>query len=186
MSSRSPRSTLHCLASEPNETFLRVVALDGKEAVAYETAVLGRLRRGYRVFQLRCELGTRIEQCYLLVKISFGSEPNRWPAPSHIKRTSVLHEREIVQLRKRNEAQARKIKELQGEAIESRETLGAEGNQRAIQAAASAEIDPTETHKAANMETASGHSDPPSSSMTSSPRPRVKWLARKVEDDYRI
>ena len=99
------QATLHCLASEPNETFLRVVALDGKEAVAYETAVLGRLRRGYRVFQLRSELGTRIEQCYLLVKISFGREPNQWPAPSQ----RLDQARELAELRSRTEAQSRRI-----------------------------------------------------------------------------
>ena len=81
--------TLHCLAAEPDATFLRVVALDNEQEVAYETAVLGRLRRGYRVFQLRCELGTRIEQCYLLVKISFGSEPNQWPTPRQVHLRSL-------------------------------------------------------------------------------------------------
>ena len=45
---------MHCLASEPEQTFLRVAVLDHTEdekgtEVAFETAVLGRLRPGYRV-----------------------------------------------------------------------------------------------------------------------------------------
>ena len=107
------QTTLHCLASEANETFLRVVALDGKEAVAYETAVLGRLRRGYRVFQMRSKLGTRIEQCYLLVKISFGSEPNHWLAPSHRHNASLEQARELEELRSRTRKQSLRIMQLE-------------------------------------------------------------------------
>ena len=44
---------LHCIAAEPLATFVRVSVVDGAQEVAYETAVLGRLRRGYRVLQLR-------------------------------------------------------------------------------------------------------------------------------------
>ena len=69
---------IHCVAAEPHATFLRVSVTDEGHEVAYETAVLGRLRHGYRVFQLRSPLGTRIELCYLLVKISFGSLDNLW------------------------------------------------------------------------------------------------------------
>ena len=53
--------TVHCVAAEPRATFLRVAVFDDEQEVAYETAVLGRLRRGYRVLQLRGPLGTRIE-----------------------------------------------------------------------------------------------------------------------------
>ena len=70
--------TLHCVAAEPHATFLRVGAFDfddGKE-VAYEIAVLGRLRRGFRVLQMRSQLGTRIELCYLFIHCSFGSDAN--------------------------------------------------------------------------------------------------------------
>ena len=38
--------TVHCLTAEPHETFVRVSVVDGGQEVAYETAVLGRLRRG--------------------------------------------------------------------------------------------------------------------------------------------
>lgn len=76
--------TVHCVAAEPTATFLRVGILDGSQEVAYETAVLGRLRVGYRVFQMRSMLGTRIELCYLFVKISTGSEPNQWGTPRQV------------------------------------------------------------------------------------------------------
>ena len=51
---------MHCLAQCPRETILRVAVHEGEVEVAYETAVLGRLRRGYRVLQLRSPHGTRI------------------------------------------------------------------------------------------------------------------------------
>ena len=80
--------TVHCIAAEPEATFIRVSAHDGnRQEVAYETAVLGRLRRGYRVLQLRGLLGTRIELCYLFVKISFGDEPNDWANPRQVRIT---------------------------------------------------------------------------------------------------
>ena len=97
-----------------------MVALDNEQEVAYETAVLGRLRRGYRVFQLRCELGTRIEQCYLLVKISFGSEPNQWPTPRQVQLRSLSQRAEMSGLvdetvalrREKNQMQERHEEEL--------------------------------------------------------------------------
>ena len=76
--------TIHCVAAEPLLTFLRVGVVDREREVAYETAVLGRLRRGFRVLQLRGSFGTRIELCYLLVKISFGTEPNLWPSARQV------------------------------------------------------------------------------------------------------
>ena len=55
--------TVHLLAAEPHETILRVAVIDGEAKsgteVAYETAVLGRLRPGYRALQLRSRRGTR-------------------------------------------------------------------------------------------------------------------------------
>ena len=75
---------VHCVAAEPHATFLRVSVKDGGQEVAYETAVLGRLRGGYRVFQLRGPLGTRIELCYLFVRVTFGTEPNRWGTPRQV------------------------------------------------------------------------------------------------------
>ena len=44
---------LYCLAAEPRETILRVSVMDGDTMVAYETVVLGALRKGYRSLQLR-------------------------------------------------------------------------------------------------------------------------------------
>ena len=65
-------------AAEPKETFLRLaVAVDAQE-LAFETCVLGRVRSGYRVFRLRSALGTRIELCLLFVKITLGTEANRF------------------------------------------------------------------------------------------------------------
>ena len=77
MSASFGDKTIHFLAAEPHATFLRVRLMDGEQHVAFETVVLGRLRFGYRVFQLRNLLGTRIELCYLFVRISFHyKEPN--------------------------------------------------------------------------------------------------------------
>jgi len=67
-------TTVHCVAAEPHATFLRVAVIDRGQEVAYETVVLGRLRRGYRVLLLRSELGTRIECCYLLVRVERATE----------------------------------------------------------------------------------------------------------------
>jgi len=86
--------TVHCLAAERHQTFLRIaVTVDQRSKrdheVAFEICVLGNLRRGYRVFRLRGALGTRIELSYLLVKVSFGVEPNRW------KNARDLYEHEL-------------------------------------------------------------------------------------------
>ena len=78
--------TVHCIAAEPDATLFRVSVSDGSgQEVAYEKAVLGRLRRGYRILQLRGPLGTRIGLCCLFVKISFGSEPNEWANPRQVR-----------------------------------------------------------------------------------------------------
>lgn len=68
--------TIHCIAAEPEATFLRVGVVDRGEEVAYATTVLSRLSPGYRVLPLRSMLGTRIDLCYVFVKISFNSVPN--------------------------------------------------------------------------------------------------------------
>eukprot|EP00966_Prymnesium_polylepis_P329241 7384978-Prymnesium_polylepis.1 len=70
--------TIHLVAAEPFATILRISVSDRGKEVAHETAVLGRLRGGYRVLQMRGPLGTRIELAFLLVKISFASETNVW------------------------------------------------------------------------------------------------------------
>eukprot|EP00966_Prymnesium_polylepis_P201241 4662715-Prymnesium_polylepis.1 len=69
--------TVLCAAAEPHATFIRVAVIDGRQEVAYDTAVLGRLRHGFRVIQLRSLLGTRIELAYLFVCVSFAREPNQ-------------------------------------------------------------------------------------------------------------
>jgi hypothetical protein len=76
---------VHCVAAEPHATFLRVSVTDAGQEVAYESAVLGRLRRGYRVLQLRGMLGTRIEVCFLFLRISFGSEMHLWSTPRQVR-----------------------------------------------------------------------------------------------------
>ena len=87
--------TVHLVAAEPHATILRIGVSDGAQEIAYETAVLGRLRRGYRVFQLRGPLGTRIEICYMFVRISFGQEakyarPGSNPRPHGSNRCCIL------------------------------------------------------------------------------------------------
>jgi hypothetical protein len=72
---------VHCVAAQPMSVFLRASVTDGGQEIAYETAVLGRLRGGYRVLCLRGPLGTRIELCVIFVRISFGVEPNHWASP---------------------------------------------------------------------------------------------------------
>eukprot|EP00966_Prymnesium_polylepis_P169216 3912751-Prymnesium_polylepis.1 len=83
---------VHCAAAEPHATFLRIGVIDGRQEVAYETAVLGRLRCGYRVLQLRGGLGTRIELAYLFVRISLGSVPGH--AAWHSRRAQEVKLRE--------------------------------------------------------------------------------------------
>lgn len=81
---------VHCFAAEPHATFLRIEVVDGVQEVAYETAVLGRLKHGYRVLQMRGPNGTRIELCYLFVKISFGSTGTVWLPHRHVSRLASL------------------------------------------------------------------------------------------------
>jgi len=69
---------VHCLAAEPFATFVRIAVITNYQEVAVSTALLGRLRRGYRIFPMRSMLGTRIELCCVLVCITFGSEANSW------------------------------------------------------------------------------------------------------------
>lgn len=68
----------HLDATEPRETVLRVSVHDSEREmeVAYETAVLGVLRQGFRCFHLRSMKGVRIELCTLLVHIEIGEESN--------------------------------------------------------------------------------------------------------------
>ena len=77
--------TAHCIAAEPHATVLRVGVADGNE-VAFEVLVLARARPGYRVLQLRSALGTRIEICYLFVRINIdNSQPNMWATARELR-----------------------------------------------------------------------------------------------------
>jgi hypothetical protein len=67
---------VHCLATEPRETVLKVAVMDGELEVAYEMVVLDTLRGGYRCLSLRSPVGTRIRLCSLLLHISQVEEPN--------------------------------------------------------------------------------------------------------------
>ena len=79
-------SKVHCITAEPHSTFLRVGVTDRGHEVAFELAVLGRLRLGYRVLQLRNPLGTRIELAYLFVRVSnIGTEANLWVSPRQLR-----------------------------------------------------------------------------------------------------
>ena len=80
--------TAHCIAAEPDATFIKVSVVEGEHEVAYESAVLGRLRVGYRIFMLRSLLGTRIELAYLFVHISVGTEANHYATPRQLRITT--------------------------------------------------------------------------------------------------
>ena len=77
--------TVHCVAAEPRETIIRASVTENGQMIAYETAVLGRFRHGYRILQLRGPLGTRIELCYLLIQVTFGEELNKWATPRQVR-----------------------------------------------------------------------------------------------------
>ena len=53
---------------------LRVSVCERGQEVAFETCVLGALRRGYRCLEMRSRLGTKIELCSLLVHVDFASD----------------------------------------------------------------------------------------------------------------
>lgn len=105
--------TVHCLAAEPRETVLRVVVFDGEAEVAYETAVLGALRSGYRCFQLRhMRTGTRIELCSLLVHIEIAEEPHLW-AGKEVMQVLLEKQQAINEEQKRElRVQQKRIEEL--------------------------------------------------------------------------
>ena len=103
--------TVHCAAAEPHATFLRVAVTDADSCgleVAYETVVLGRLRSGYRVLQLRSSsFGTRIELCVLFLHIRFRTEQkNLWATPRQLRVQSSAKDMQ-------NEEQRKRIEELE-------------------------------------------------------------------------
>ena len=86
-------SKVHCIAAEPHTTILRIGVSDRGQEVAFEVAVLGRLRCGYRVLLMRgAAHGTRIELCYLFIHVTVGSEPNLWPTQRQQRRSFRLRE----------------------------------------------------------------------------------------------
>jgi len=86
---------IHCVAAEPHAVFLRIGVVDGRRELAFEVAVLGRLRRGYRVMCLRAPLGTRIELAYLFLRIDLACDvPNLWAPPRHVRIESMTAESE--------------------------------------------------------------------------------------------
>jgi len=114
-------TTIHCVAAEPYATFMRIGLTDGgQEEVAYEIACVGRLRRGYRILQLRGTLGTRIELSCIFVRLSCGVEPNLWLSARHVRlhRSSegdrMLQHEEVVERQKETiQSQENTIEQLQ-------------------------------------------------------------------------
>jgi len=92
-------SEVHCVAAEPHATFLHIAVTQGRQQVAYASAVLGRLRRGYRIFQMRSNLGTRIELCYLFVRIRISSVHNLWATPRQLRIQNSYRNSELNELR---------------------------------------------------------------------------------------
>ena len=81
---------VHCVAAEPHATFLHIAVMQSRQQVAYVSAVLGRLRRGYRIFQMRSNLGTRIELCYLFVRVRISTVHNLWATPRQVNNALCL------------------------------------------------------------------------------------------------
>ena len=88
---------LHCVATEPDQTFLRVGVFDGKIEVACEVLVLGRMRCGHRVLQMRhVTTGSRIELCCLFVCISSAKDSNTWSSDRE-REWKLQEQRERIQ-----------------------------------------------------------------------------------------
>jgi len=101
---------VHCVAAEPNSTFLRIRVTDGGSDVAYESLVLGRLRPGYRVVQMRGLLGTRIECCFLFVRVSFDEVPNVWATARQLRLQSAQQsQRKASQVLEQDEMQSQEL-----------------------------------------------------------------------------
>mmetsp|Transcript_71502 Transcript_71502/g.195992 ORF Transcript_71502/g.195992 Transcript_71502/m.195992 type:complete len:603 (+) Transcript_71502:1-1809(+) len=112
---------VHCLASEPRETVLRVVVMDGDAEVAYETAVFGALRTGHRCFQLRhMRTGTRIQLCALLVHIAVGEEPNLWAKDDMLRQLLEKQQASHEALQSQVQEQRKRIEELEAALDEGR------------------------------------------------------------------
>jgi len=113
---------VYCIAAEPHTTFLRFAVTDGDEVVAYETAVLAKLRTGYRIVQLRSLLGTRIEIAYLFVKIALVDEPNMFSTARQLLISTEQHQNELLTLKRKNLEDGQEIVKLREEVAQLRET----------------------------------------------------------------
>eukprot|EP00966_Prymnesium_polylepis_P045373 1050537-Prymnesium_polylepis.1 len=118
--------TIQVVCGEPHATFLRVGVIDNGNEIAYEAAVLGRLRCGYRVFPLRGSHGTRIELAYLFVRISFWNEQNRSATARQVRMQSWRVEAQSAQLQEAITEQsnmAQKMIDLNNEKIHLNQEL---------------------------------------------------------------
>jgi|EP00966_Prymnesium_polylepis_P204323 hypothetical protein len=70
-----PSGRTYTLLLHAGAVFLHIAVNGSGHEVAFESAVLGRLRHGLRVFLLRGSLGTRIELCYLFAQITRTYKP---------------------------------------------------------------------------------------------------------------
>jgi len=115
--------TVYCAATEPYATFLHISVSDGGQEVAYESAVLGRLRNGYRVFQMRSLLGTRIELAYLFVRIRSGTQPNLWVTPRQLRvRSQMLESQMALKMSSMDETIALRVEQELARQTASRES----------------------------------------------------------------
>jgi hypothetical protein len=119
--------TFHCLAAEPNETILHLAVWDRGEMVAYETAVLGTLRSGYRSLQLRDMLGTKIELCFVAVHVDLGTEPHLYAAKRELNDRIVQQQRTIEEQREELR-ELRALLPTRGEEAEVAAALSVEGS----------------------------------------------------------
>jgi len=103
----------HCVAAEPCATFLRIGVIVGGQEVSYAISILGRLRRGYRILQLRSPLGTRIELAYLFVKVSMSSHANLWSNARHLRLRSIITVDKADELAKEVEHLKKQLSEQQ-------------------------------------------------------------------------
>lgn len=100
---------IHVVAAEPHTTFLCISATDRGQEVACATAVIGRLRRGYRVLQMRSPtFGTRIELCFLFLRIEFSFESNLWPTPRQMRVRSMKNAHEQLMLKRESRLSIRR------------------------------------------------------------------------------
>jgi len=116
---------VYCVAAEPLATLLRIGVTDFRQEVAYDTSVLGRLRHGYRVMQLRGILGTRIELAYVFVRITIGTVQNLWVSPRQVRLTSMFQNEELAALRLENGRLNGTLKKMQA-TVESSNADGEE------------------------------------------------------------